>query len=247
MTVIKDLTTRYSRRRFACLFFSLLVTLVASPVLSAFGFSGRFMEVFLVLNILLAVLITMFSLGSYAVMGLFVLVLVARGGHTFLGYGLLLKTSQGAEALLCLVSIIVMFRYALGEGRVTSERIFAALNVYLMGGIMCGLLFCIFEDFWPGSFSIQGAPHDGTKEILMARLIYFSFVTLGTLGYGDIIPIGGPAQALAVTEAIVGQMYLVVVVARLVSLYQGSSGQTAHPGQEKSDSIDEVSDASQER
>jgi hypothetical protein len=63
--------------------------------------------------------------------------------------------------------------------------------------------------------------------VQLAQTLYFSFVTLGTLGYGDIIPVGGPARALAVVEAIGGQMYLVVVVARLVSLHQehwGGSG-----------------------
>ena len=57
---------------------------------------------------------------------------------------------------------------------------------------------------------------DGRQNVL-AHTICFSFVTLG---YGDMIPISGPARALAVTEAIVGQMYLVVVVERLVSLYK---------------------------
>lgn len=246
MPFIRNLTETYGRRRFACLFLTLLVSLVAAPVLPALGFSGRVMEVFLALNVLAAVLITMFSVGSYVAMGLFVLVLVTRIGNHLVGYGLLLETSQGAGALVCIVTIIVMFRYALSEGRVTSERIFAALNVYLMIGIMCGLFFCIFEELWPKSFSIQGSPHDGNKETLMAHMIYFSFVTLGTLGYGDIIPIGGPPRALAITEAIVGQMYFVVVVARLVSLYQGSAGPSSHPGGDKSNGTGENRHASED-
>lgn len=246
MATIQNLTEAYGRRRFACLFLTLLASLVAAPVLPALGFSGRVMEVFVALNVLTAVLVTMFSVGSYVAMGLFVLVLVTRIGNHLVGYGLLFETSQGAGALVCVVSIVVMFRYALSEGRVTSERIFAALNVYLMIGIMCGLLFCIFEEIWPRSFSIQGSPHDGSKETLMAHMVYFSFVTLGTLGYGDIIPIGGPARALAITEAIVGQMYFVVVVARLVSLYQGSAGLGAHPNLARSSSTEEKRHASQD-
>jgi hypothetical protein len=246
MTVIQNLTYTYSRRRFACLFFSLLVTMVAAPVLGALGFSTKFMEVFLAINILAAVLITLFSLGSYVGMGLLVLVLATRVGNAVLGYGLLLETSQGAGALICLVTVFIMFRYILSEGRITSERIFAALNVYLLIGIMCGLLFCIFEVLWPGSFSIQGSFLHGSKKIQLAHTIYFSFVTLGTLGYGDMIPVSGPARALAVTEAIAGQMYLVVVVARLVTLYQGSGGRNDHPGQDKSANINDNSDASQE-
>ncbi len=89
--------------------------------------------------------------------------------------------------------------------------------------IVVTVSFGIFLEQWPGSFSFQGSSFVGSKQNVLAHTIYFSFVTLGTLGYGDIIPVSGPARALAVTEAIVGQMYLVVVVARLVSLYKGGA------------------------
>ncbi len=224
MSIIRSLTNRYSRRRFACLFFSLLITMVAAPVFAAKGLSTRFMEVFLALNILAAVLITLFSFGTYVGLGLLALVLVARGGHALLDYEPLLATSQGIGAVICLVAVCVMLRFILSEGSVTSERIFAALDLYLILGVMCGLLFCILEEEWPGSFSFQGLSLAESRQNPLAHTIYFSFVTLGTLGYGDIIPVGGPARALAVAEAISGQMYLVVVVARLVSLYKGGSG-----------------------
>ena len=239
MTVIHNLTNSYSRRRFGCLFISLLLTLIAAPVLTALGFSTRSMEVFLALNILAAVLITLFSFRSYVGLGLLGLVLATRGGYSLLGYERLLMTSQGAGVLTCLVSVLVMFRYILKEGEVDSERIFAALNVYLMIGIMCGLLFFIFEEQWPGSFSLSGLSFAGSKTIQLADTLYFSFVTLGTLGYGDITPVGGPARALAVSEAIVGQMYLVVVVARLVSLYEGSALRAERSQRDKAISVDE--------
>jgi len=221
MLVIQNLADRYSRRRFACLFVSLLVTMVAAPVFSAMGLNNRFMEIFLALNILAAVLITLFRFRSYVGLGLLGLSIAARGGNALLGYQPLLETSTGIAALICLVAAYTMLRFILSEGYVTSERIFAALDVYLLVGIMCGLLFCIFEEIWPGSFDFQGSSYLGSRQSPLAHTIYFSFVTLGTLGYGDIIPLSGPARALAVAESISGQMYLVVVVARLVSLYKG--------------------------
>jgi hypothetical protein len=223
MTFLNNVAKVYSRRRFACLFFSLLASLVAAPVLWAVGLGTTFMELFLALNILAAVLITLFSFGTYAGLGLLALLIAARGANVLLGYEPLLATSQGIGAFICLVAACIMLRFILGEGTVTSERIFAALDVHLLIGIMCGLLFCVFEEQWPGSFSFQGSSLVGSKQNLLAHTIYFSFVTLGTLGYGDIIPVGGPARALAVVEAIVGQMYLVVIVARLVSLYKSPS------------------------
>lgn len=224
MTVFQHLAQLYNRRRFACLFFSLLVTVVASPILATLGIGTKLTEVLLALNILAAIFVTLLNFRSYVALGLIVLVIAMRSGYALLGHGSLLMTSQGAGAFICLLSVYVMFRYILSEGSVTSERIFAALNVYLMIGITSGLLFSIFEEQWPGSLALQGASPVGSKEPQLARTLYFSFVTLGTLGYGDIIPISGPARALAVTEALVGQMYLVVVVARLVSLYKGSTG-----------------------
>jgi hypothetical protein len=227
MSIIQNFTGRYCRRRFAILFFTLLITIVAAPVFGTMGLSTRFMEIFVALNILAAVLVTLFSLSAYLGLGLLTLVIAARGGYALLGLDPLLVTSRGIGAVICLISVCIMLGVVLSKGSVTSERVFAALDVYLLGGILCGLLFCVMEEEWPGSFSFQESHHPGEEQNPLAHTIYFSFVTLGTLGYGDIIPLGGPARALAVVEAISGQMYLVVVVARLVSLYHGESNRSA--------------------
>lgn len=223
MNVIHTMANWYSQRRYACLFFSLLISMIAAPMLGAMGVGTGFMEAFLALNILAATLITLFAFGTYVGLGLMALVLAARGGHLLFGYQPLIATSQGFGAAVCLISACLMLRFILSEGSVTSERIFAALDVYLLVGILCGLLFAVFEEQWPGSFSFQGSSLAGSKQNTLAHTIYFSFVTLGTLGYGDVLPIGGHARALAVAESIGGQMYLVVVVARLVSLYKGEA------------------------
>ena len=221
MRSIRNLTEAYSRYRFACLFVSLLLTLTAAPVFSAMGMSTRVMEVFLGVSLLAAVLLTVHRWGSRVGVGLIVVFVVARVGYVLLGNKGLLITSQGGGVGICLLSLLIMLRHILSDGPVTAGRIFAALDVYMMIGIMCGLLFNIFEEQWPGSFSIQGGALPEGSKVQLAHTLYFSFVTLGTLGYGDILPVSGPARALAVMESIGGQMYLVVVVARLVSLYQG--------------------------
>ena len=226
--MFRKLTTHFVRRRFAVLFFSLLFTMVAGPVFGAMRQSTRFMEVFLGLNILTLVLITLFDFGMRLSLWLLALVMIMRGAHIFMGGEPFLATSQGVTAAICLLSGYVLLRFVLSEGMVTTERIFAGLDVYLLIGITCGLFFCMLEQEWPGSFSFQGSSIQGSSRNTLAHTIYFSFVTLGTLGYGDVIPISGPARALAVSEAIVGQMYLVVVVARLVSLYQGGGARIDH-------------------
>jgi len=106
--------------------------------------------------------------------------------------------------------------YALRGGRVDAEKVAAAVCVYLLIGVVWQDLYIIVDIFIPGSFN--SAAMSGRDYL------YFSFVSLSTLGYGDITPANGPAQALAYTEALVGQLYLTILVARLVGLYIANAG-----------------------
>ena len=99
--------------------------------------------------------------------------------------------------------------------RVDSEHIYAALSVYLLGGIFFGVLYHAVGQGWPGSFSVLGK----TGDFELFDAIYFSFVTLATLGYGDLLPVSEVARGLAVVEAVSGQLFLAVLIARLVGSY----------------------------
>jgi hypothetical protein len=81
-----------------------------------------------------------------------------------------------------------------------------------MAGIFFGVLYRVLEQIKPGTFTAP-APFSQTTAV------YFSFVTLATLGYGDIVPRGDIARGIAIIEGIGGQLFLAVLVARLVSLY----------------------------
>ncbi|MBC2736361.1 MAG: two pore domain potassium channel family protein [Desulfobacteraceae bacterium] len=106
--------------------------------------------------------------------------------------------------------------YALRGGRVDAEKVAAAVCVYLLLGVVWQELYVLVDILIPGSFN---------AEALSGRdFLYYSFITLSTLGYGDITPANGPAQALAYTEALVGQLYLTILVARLVGLYIANAG-----------------------
>ena len=98
-----------------------------------------------------------------------------------------------------------------------------AACAYLLIGIIWADVYAILENIVPGSFTtggIQLAADPGavivTAREQLAHFSYFSLVTLSTLGYGDITPVTRPARALASTEAIFGQLYLAVLIARLV-------------------------------
>lgn len=106
---------------------------------------------------------------------------------------------------------------------VTLNLIYGSLCVYFLIGFAWGFLFNIIDIINPGSFELNSAnvvnnEHSLTASKNLPSFIYYSFITLTTLGYGDITPLTPPAQSLSAFEAIVGQLYLTVLVAWLVGL-----------------------------
>ena len=100
-------------------------------------------------------------------------------------------------------------------GPVDPNKIVGALCVYVLIGVIWAMLYQLLEGFQPGSFS--GLGQQG--HALSWRFLYFSFVTLTTLGYGDVLPLSLYAQSLTYMETVLGQFYLAVLVAALVSAY----------------------------
>ena len=124
----------------------------------------------------------------------------------------------------CVVVLITFFSvsilgYVLGSGSVTIDRIFAAICVYTLIGFGWAFAYALLEEIVPGSFTAlhDKGPTDYVAHILGLR--YFSFMTLTTVGYGDIIPRSQAARTMAAIEAVMGQIYLAVLVARLVGLH----------------------------
>ena len=128
--------------------------------------------------------------------------------------------SQSLMGLVCVLAGGVAGRRALAPGPVDAEHICAALDVYLLAGLAFGVVYCLLEALLPGSFSYGSA-----DSLTLPRAIYFSFVSQATLGFGDIVPLLEHSEGLVIAQGIGGQMYLAVLVARLVSLYsaQGKS------------------------
>ena len=112
-------------------------------------------------------------------------------------------------------AVISILNYIFNEETVTRQTISAAVAVYLLIALMWTFIYRLIENLYPASFAVA---HDKLQEAPNIYL-YFSLVTITTLGYGDITPIGSQALSLAVLEAITGQIYLVVVVAWFVGLY----------------------------
>jgi hypothetical protein len=151
-----------------------------------------------------------------AVLGIIVL------GTRWSGYVIdderLLLVNYGLGVIFFAFTACLLLADVLRKGAVTADKVYGALCVYLLIGLTWGFMFLTLEGFQPGSFQFGQARLSGIEKD-SATLIYFSFVTLSTVGYGDITPLSPPARSFAFMEAIIGQIYLAVLVARLVGLH----------------------------
>jgi hypothetical protein len=130
---------------------------------------------------------------------------------------LTLMVNSGAALFFAFTASVVL-SHVLKDEEVTADKIWGALCVYLLIGLTWGSLFLAMETIWPGSFQMAPTPGAEAQEKL-PLFMYYSFVTLTTVGYGDVFPLSPLARSFAVVEAVLGQIYLATLIARLVGLH----------------------------
>ncbi|NJC88855.1 MAG: ion transporter [Desulfuromonas sp.] len=115
---------------------------------------------------------------------------------------------------LTLASVDRVFR---DDGAVTGKRVTGAVAVYLLFGLTFAYLYSLLDQLLPGAFSLPASTNvnDPTHQ---ESFTYFSFITLTTLGYGDITPVHPAARMCVAVQALFGQLYPATLLARLVSL-----------------------------
>ena len=131
-------------------------------------------------------------------------------------------------AALVLTAFVVahLLRFILRAPSVNVEVLCASISAYLMLGLMWTMAYWLVDQLTPGgAFSFN--TNAGTRSMNGFNGFYFSFITLSTVGYGDITPVSKVARMLAAMEAMTGLFYVAVLIARLVSLYS-APGSTEH-------------------
>lgn len=219
-----------SPHRFLYLLIALVAFVTVVPVLEEMG-QGRMILSIFYSTILLS--------AAYAVSesrGYFILALILAGPafvlrwiNNFLEGPWLAVVADVLTVLFLLLVAMLILTHVLRDEKVSREKIFGALSVYLLLGVIWSLLFMMVDFLVPGSFR-----YGQDRALTGAEMVYYSFVTLTTLGYGDIVPISPSARGLATFEALTGQLYLTVLIARLVGLHITHSSRRRSEDQEKS-------------
>ncbi|HTU00786.1 MAG TPA: potassium channel family protein [Candidatus Sulfotelmatobacter sp.] len=174
-------------------------------------------------------------LGGWSVWGgraRMVLVCIGVGGagalrwmHWLTGSERLAPWAALASALTICIFIMLVLVLVFQPGPVTGRRIQGAIVAYLLFALAWAQFYECVETFAPGAFTFSGG--GGTATGWFSPLLYFSFITLTTLGYGDILPAHPAARSLATMEALIGQLYPAILIGRLVSLHASGTDTAA--------------------
>jgi ion channel len=131
----------------------------------------------------------------------------------------LIGTKWALLAVFFGLTVVGLFPYIRNAGSVTSSHLYTAISIYLLLGIQWFAMYAAIDRFFPGAILINhAAGSDRSSELL-----YFSLVTLSTIGYGDIVPLSGEVRMLAALEGVTGVLYVAITVALLVSSYKAQN------------------------
>ena len=211
--------------RNAALLVSLLLLIVASPSVPADG-SGLLFE--LVFDAILLAGVYSVGPGSHR-RPFWVLTIVTLGirwGEHLSGVANLDVGALFITVIWLTYAVSIIIAHLFQRRDVTVDTILGAMVAYLMVAVAFTLVFEIMELRHPGSFS--GLPDSAAtyRTELAASMMYFSLVCITTMGYGDIVPVSDLARPLSVLEGVFGQLYLAVMIARLVGIHIARSHDT---------------------
>ncbi len=200
------------------LLLSLLLVILMSPVLNH-GLLGRVM---LGLLTFMAVILATVRLSQikgwlWLTVPLLSLEFIVSAADTFFPNRIGNGTKWVVLTALFGISIVGLFSFLKGARSVLNAHLYTAASIYLLLGLVWFALYSAIEDFYPGSIlgSSTTAMADRPSELL-----YFSLVTLSTIGYGDVVPLHPEVRILAALEGITGVLYVAITVAVLVSAYK---------------------------
>jgi len=205
------------------LLLSLLLMIVLHPVLDHGTLRRLFMEALIFVPVLLATLrLSQIKTRLWPSVSL----MIAATGLAVLGNfwpnPVVIVAKWGALAVFFALAVVGLFSFLRNTREVTETHLFTAVSIYLLLGMLWFSVYCAIDTYQPGSI-LQGGSLLEHRE---NQLLYFSLITLSTIGYGDIVPVGPEVRMLAALEGVVGVLYIAITVAILVSAFRAPRDRT---------------------
>jgi len=203
------------RTNFFFLLIALLIFLIAIPLADDLNLGSAPLVRGLVFSCLLVIGVwslkgggRFFTVGmAFVIAGVLLNVLAINMHAPFLQYG---------SILLLIGFLLVAILFTIQQVAIGTDRIVGAICIYLLLGVIWAMTYTLVDLVSPGSFAGFSPT---TEQGWDSEWLYFSFVTMTTLGYGDILPVSATSRGLAYMQAVVGQFYIAVLVAGLVGAY----------------------------
>ena len=200
------------KSRFIYIIFAIILVLLVSPFLRPIGFFGHLFNTLLIAMIPLSSSLALTRDKKTAIIILLIAApfVILDGLNYFFPNRLLIIVAFSCATFLYFYIAILLTKCLLAIRVVTADLIYCAISIYLLIGVGWGGVYSIVEGISPGSFSATLESGD---------LLYFSFVTLTTVGYGDVLPLSILGKRIAMLEAAMGSIYMAVIVAMIVARY----------------------------
>jgi|SRR5215470_2211526 len=213
--------THSKRSKFSYLLVTQVLLIVLFPYLAKPGLS---IVIFRLLSAL-AFLTAVYAVSDKRAQWITGLILAVPAGtlnalSTFHPGSRLVVPSLIATLLFLGFTLVSLLRAVLRSETVTQDTIYGALSVYLLMAFLWGIAYLLLETLQPGGLAMDSTRHPN-HNVDWFDCMFYSFVTLTSLGYGDMVPISAQSRSLSVLEAVSGIMYVAVLVARLVGVYAG--------------------------
>jgi len=222
-----------ARYRFQLLLSALFILLLTYPLLHMLpipsNWSSNIASIFFSLVLLAAVLaVSQRRITGIIVLCVYVLTALLEVISVYYKSSSLQIVDHSLSAIYLSGIIIIILYNMFYVAKITFDTICAALSVYLLMAVLWAVLYALVDAVSPGSFTFNSQIGSGTSvmyfdEKLSMVPLYYSLVTITTLGYGDIVPVTPMASMLAAVEAVIGQFYLTVLVAWLVGMHISTS------------------------
>ena len=215
----------------------LLLLLIATYLLAAFGLSTLAAEIQITLFLVILLLALRTTMVSRRLARISAVVALAGSAAAFAAALRHTQAGDGAadlwKGLLLFVTVVLIVRRVLAKPTVTIQSIYGAISAYMIIGLMFAAFYGAIWHLGGGSFFAGQATAQHQTNV--PTIQYFSFTTLTTLGYGDFTAASDGGRAVAVLEALMGQVFLATLVARLVSAY-GRPPRSADPARSDTES-----------